>query len=154
MNVDFVNPFLKSLLNVFFTMVEVDLEPGEPRVKFETTAFGDVTGIISMVGEKAQGSFSLTLDKALAVETMHRMLGERPTEISEDVIDLMGELTNMVTGGAKNILSDMGYDFEMATPSVVAGKYHTIVHESKGPVIVMPFFSKYGYAHIEICFDR
>ncbi|EEZ41983.1 chemotaxis protein CheX [Photobacterium damselae subsp. damselae CIP 102761] len=66
---------------------------------------------------------------------------------------MVGEITNMVTGGAKRILADKGYDFDMATPAVVSGRGHTITHKCEGAVIIMPFESDYGRAFIEICFD-
>jgi len=52
---------------------------------------------------------------------------------------VVGEITNMVTGGAKRILSDQGYKFDLAIPSVVAGKNHIIRHKAKGPIVFVPF---------------
>ncbi len=81
------------------------------------------------------------------------MLGERPNELNEEVTDMVGEITNMVTGGAKNILGDKGYDFDMATPMVVSGKNHTINHKCEGKTLVVPFSSDNGQAFIEVSFD-
>ena len=85
---------------------------------------------------------------------MFRMLGERPKGITPDVTDMVGEITNMVTGGAKRILGEKGYDFTMATPVVVSGKNHTISHKSEGAKILMPFDSDFGKVHIEVSFDK
>ena len=85
---------------------------------------------------------------------MERMLGERPDDINEEVTDMVGEITNMVTGGAKNLLGEKGYDFAMATPIVVSGKNHTITHKSDGKKILMPFTSDAGNANIEVSFDK
>ncbi|HAD47725.1 MAG TPA: chemotaxis protein CheX, partial [Idiomarina sp.] len=67
---------------------------------------------------------------------------------------MVGEITNMVTGGAKKTLGEKGYEFDMATPIVVSGKDHTISHRSEGPRIIMPFSHIAGKAYIEICFDK
>ena len=153
MNVEFINPFLVSLVNVISTMATMDLKPGKPQLKSHDIAKGDVSGLIGMVGPKTKGSLSITFEAPLILEIMHKMLGEKPSSINEEITDLVGEITNMVTGGAKNLLSDKGYDFNMATPVVVSGKNHTISHKSKGKKILMPFSHEHGMAFIEICFE-
>ena len=154
MNVEFINPFLSSLINVLSTMAQTKLKPGKPRIKTDEIACGDVSGLIGMVGPQTRGSFSITFDEELALTIMERMLGERPDSIDEEVTDMVGEITNMVTGGAKNLLGEKGFDFDMATPIVVSGKGHTITHKSQGKKIIMPFTSDAGNANIEVSFDK
>lgn len=153
MRAEFVNPFLTSLINVLTTMANLTLTPKKPRIKQNEVAKGDVSGLIGLIGPKTKGSFSITFEEELALEIMNRMLGERPAKINADVTDMVGEITNMVTGGAKRILAEKGFDFDMATPIVVSGRDHTITHKSDGKIIIMPFESQYGRAYIEICFD-
>ncbi|AWL12505.1 hypothetical protein HMF8227_02040 [Saliniradius amylolyticus] len=154
MNVEFVNPFITALTNVLKTMAQTELKAGKPKKKADAVARGDVSGLIGMVGPQVRGSFSLSFEAPLALAIMERMLGEQCTEINDDVTDMVGEITNMVTGGAKNDLSQKGYEFDMATPMVVSGKQHTITHKVDGPKIIMPFESDAGKAHLEICFEN
>ncbi|MDX3773138.1 chemotaxis protein CheX [Chromatiaceae bacterium AAb-1] len=135
-------------------MANTTVTPGQPKIKKDEIARGDVSGLIGMVGSKVKGSFSITFEESLALEIMFRMLGERPKGINNDVTDMVGEITNMVTGGAKRILGEKGYEFTMATPVVVSGKGHTITHKSEGPKILMPFDSEFGKVHIEVSFDE
>jgi len=154
MNVEYVNPFLSSLVNVLSTMANMTIVPGQPRIKKDEVARGDVSGLIGMIGPQTKGSFSVSFEESLALEIMQRMLGERPKTINEEVTDMVGEITNMVTGGAKRILGEKGYEFSMATPVVVSGKGHTITHKCDGPKILMPFDSEFGKVHIEVSFDQ
>lgn len=154
MNVEFVNPFLESLLNVLSTMASTTLKPGKPALKKGEVAHGDVSGLIGLVGPETKGSLSISFEESLALEIMQRMLGENPGKVNEEVTDMVGEITNMVTGGAKVLLGEKGYDFNMATPIVVAGKDHSISHLSDGTKIMIPFSSEDGKAVIEICFDK
>lgn len=155
MNVEFINPFLSSMLNVMTTMAKMDLVPEKPRLKKDDIAMGDVSGLIGMVSEQAKGSLSITFDGPLALATMKGMVGEAPDEVNEEITDLVGEITNMVTGGAKRLLSEKGIEFDMATPMVVSGKNHTIHHKSKGPVVIIPLKSAEGNrAYIEFSFDE
>lgn len=153
MKAEFVNPFLVSLLDVLRTMARTELKPGRPRLKTDAVALGDISGLIGMVGPQTRGSFSITFEERLALAIYARMLGSPATQIDQDVIDMVGEITNMVTGGAKRILGEQGYDFEMAIPAVVSGPGHTITHKVKGPKITMPFESDAGAACIELCFE-
>lgn len=154
MRVEFINPFLASLLNVLETMATTKLQPQKPELKSSEVAVGDVSGIIGMVGPQVKGSMSITFDENLALTIMERMLGDKPVSINEEVTDMVGEITNMVTGGAKRLLAEKGFDFDMATPTVVAGHKHTINHTANGNVILMPFTSEWGNAYIEICFAK
>ncbi|MEN8263156.1 MAG: hypothetical protein ABFR82_06805 [Nitrospirota bacterium] len=58
MNVELINPFLESLLNVLTTMATIKASPGNPALKKDKTAFGDVTGIIGMSSKKAKGTLA------------------------------------------------------------------------------------------------
>ena len=155
MNVEFINPFLTSMLNVMSTMAQMDLVPEKPRLKKDDVAMGDVSGLIGMVSETAKGSLSITFEGPLALATMKGMVGEGPDEINDEITDLIGEITNMVTGGAKRLLSEKGIEFDMATPMVVSGTNHTIHHKAKGPVVIIPLKSSSGSrAFIEFSFDE
>jgi chemotaxis protein CheX len=142
MRAEFINPFLVSLLDVLKTMASMELEPQKARVKKDEIAYGDVSGLIGMVGNKTKGSMSITFEEPLALQIMHNMLSEKASNINEQVSDMVGEITNMVTGGAKRILAESGFEFDMATPIVVSGKGHTIRHKCEGPIITMPFSSQ------------
>ena len=154
MKVEFINPFLSSMLNVMSTMAKMDLTPEKPKLKTTEVSMGDVSGLIGMVSPQTKGSLSITFDAPLALATMKGMVGEAPDEVNEEITDLVGEITNMVTGGAKRMLSEKGLEFDMATPIVVSGKNHTIHHKSKGPVVVIALRGEAGKAYIEFSFDE
>jgi chemotaxis protein CheX len=154
MNAEFINPFITALLNVMQTMAQIQLAPGKPKKKNDSQARGDITGLIGMVGDNIQGSMSISFEEGLVLEIMHKMLGERPESIDSDVQDMVGEITNMICGGAKNELDQKGYDFGMATPVVVSGKNHRIKHQVNGKKMVMPFSHESGTLYLEMCFNK
>ncbi|MFT6586601.1 MAG: chemotaxis protein CheX [Cognaticolwellia sp.] len=154
MNVEFINPFLSSMLNVMTTMAQMELIPEKPRLKKNEIAKGDVSGLIGMVSEQTKGSLSITFEGKLALATMKKMVGEGPDVINEEITDLVGEITNMVTGGAKRMLSEKGIEFDMATPMVVSGPGHSIHHMADGPIVIIPLTSEFGNAYIEFSFDK
>jgi len=153
MNVDFINPFLESISNVIATMASVKTVPGKVSLKLGDVAHGDVTGLIGMVGETTRGSLAISFSKEAIIDITSKMLGETFTEMNSDVLDCVGEITNMVTGGAKKILSEKGYDFEMATPVIVSGDNHKIIHKFRGTKIIIPFTTDHGGFFVEVCFE-
>jgi chemotaxis protein CheX len=143
MDVKYINPFLSATVNVLKTMAFVDIQPGRPYLKKDHVATGDVSGIIGLTGE-AVGSLSVTFNFELIQLIMRQMLGEEVTEVTNDVRDAAGELTNMISGDARRMLQQEGLSLSAAIPTIVAGKDHTIKHVVNGPIIVIPFESEGG----------
>ena len=143
MDVKYINPFLSGTINVLKTMAFVEVNPGKPFLKKDHVACGDVTGIIGLTGA-ATGSLSVTFNFVMIQKIMMNMLGEEVNEVTNDVRDAVGELTNMISGDARRLLQQEGLSLTAAIPTIVAGKNHTIKHVISGPIIVMPFESDGG----------
>jgi len=154
MNTEFVNPFLESIINVLSTMAMTEARPGRPMLKEDNTARGIVTGVIGMTGNLARGSLAITFTEPAILTIAERMLGEKMTAVDEATADVVGEITNMVTGGAKRILSEKGYTFDMSIPTTIIGENHSISHRSSAPVVVVPFETDGGNFFVEICFEE
>ncbi len=141
MDVRYINPFLNATINVLKTMAFVEITPGKPFLKKDHVAYGDVSGIIGITGD-AQGSLSVTFNIALIRQIMRNMLGEEIEEVTNDVRDAVGELTNMISGDARRMLGEEGLNLSAAIPTIAAGKGHSIKHVVSGPVIIIPFSSE------------
>jgi len=70
------------------------------------------------------------------------MTGVAEKEVNRDVEDCIGEVANIVAGGAKTTLAGHGLSFNISIPSVVVGDKHSIRHRADTPVIVIPFTVK------------
>jgi len=152
-NANFINPFLSSVSNVLATMAQTESQAGPLSLKKDATAYGDVSGIIGMSSPQGKGSFAISFSEGVVLAITQRMLGEEHTEIDSTVTDLVGEVTNMAIGGAKQLLADTGYDFGLASPVVVRGKDHKIDHQSKKATLLIPFTSDVGEFFIEVNFE-
>ncbi|MCK5454757.1 MAG: chemotaxis protein CheX, partial [Calditrichia bacterium] len=126
MEAKYINPVLEAMTNVLKTMAKVEPKQGKPALKESNKSHGDVTGIMTMVSDKVKGSLAITFTKPVILDIAKRMLGEDFTEINEMVTDLTGEITNMVTGGAKAIFESQGHDFNMSLPTVISGENHSV----------------------------
>ena len=82
------------------------------------------------------------------------MLGETYTTYAPDIHDLGGEIVNMIMGNAKRDLKTMGYTSNMAIPSMVEGKGHSIKYPSGTNIVLIPLNSVHGPLFIEICYSE
>ncbi|MBI3794376.1 MAG: chemotaxis protein CheX [Nitrospinae bacterium] len=138
MNVEFINPFLKATTNVLSMMAFVNPVAGKPFVKKDKVAKGDISGVIGLTGP-TKGVVIFSLTKPAAIKIVNSMLSEKYTDLSEEVSDAIGELTNMISGDARRELAGKGFKFEAGLPSIVKGPGHIIETITKGPTIAIPF---------------
>ena len=139
MKAELINPFLTSTMNVLTTMCQCQPVPGKPSLKEGNHSWGAVTGIIGMVSPDLTGNMLISFDEPSILAIVSKMLMEKFEKLSPEIIDAVGELTNMISGGAKQQLSEIGYSFNMATPIMIEGKGVVISQLGKTPSIQIPF---------------
>ena len=154
MDVKFINPVLDAIVNVLETMAQIKPQIGSPRIKTDKKSLGIVTGIIDMKGTQTTGSIAISFSKAVALEIATRMLRMEFKQVDDLVQDLVGEISNMVAGGAKAKLEECGYDFELTLPRVITGEEHLVDHKLDGPTILLPFKTESGDFFVEMCFKN
>ena len=76
------------------------------------------------------------------------MLQERPPELNGDVVDAVGELANIIAGGAKAQLEHL--ELSVTLPTVITGKSHCIEFPTRVTPICIPFDSQWGPITIEV----
>jgi chemotaxis protein CheX len=74
-------------------------------------------------------------------------------EINSEISDAVGELTNMISGQARQEIEKMGKLFHGAIPTVVTGKNHKLISMVKGPKIAVSFKTDAGSFTIEVSME-
>lgn len=128
--------------NVFQTMVFMDIKSQAPFARKGLDSLSEITGIISLTGDII-GSIAISMDKNIARETISNMLGDEITD-AQEIIDGVGEITNLVVGMAKTVLSELSCQFEISVPIVVTGKGVNIKHYSRQnkSLTTIPFYTE------------
>jgi len=152
MDVKLINPFLTAVMHVLKTMAGIDARPGKPFLKKDDRAMGDVSAIIGITGA-ARGSMALVFTEKCIKEIASSLLGEVFTQVSHEVKDAVGELTNMICGDARRRLSEEGLCLQAGIPTVVAGANHSITHIADGPRLAVPFETANGSFMVEVAFS-
>jgi chemotaxis protein CheX len=139
MDVKFINPFVKSVINTLETMAGKTPVRLAPSLKQDNCAKGDISGIIGFAGKDVHGSVALSFPQETVLKIYSLMVGDVATKINNDVQDTVGELANIVAGGAKTEFDKQGMAFHISIPTVVVGQNHTIIHKGNTPVVLIPF---------------
>ena len=147
MKAEYINPFLRSTVSVFGTMLNCALTREQPFVKEGNRPEHDVSGIIGLSG-KAKGTVVLSLTENAALRAAGAMLGEPVEEVNVDVTDAVGELVNMIAGGAKAQLEHLAMGVSL--PTVVTGKGHVIEFPMDAKPICIPFGCEWGLVTVEV----
>lgn len=139
MEAKYINPFISAVVNALQTMAALNPERGTPFVKDKFESLADMSGIIGYAGD-VKGAVILSFPQELAAIIYENLTGEAPpADDIHPVADAVGELANMVAGGAKAPLSEMGLNIQISIPSVVCGKNHMVLNTGDGPCLVVPF---------------
>lgn len=154
MDASIINPFVEATMEVTRTMANMESSVGKPKLKDGTNAPGSITGFINLSSNTHNGSLALSFEESTILTVYERMLGEKQDTIDDSVLDLAGEITNMVCGGAKQRLSLSGFDFNLTSPSILSGDNHQIKHSGSGPVLTLPLQFEEGQMHIEVYLGR
>lgn len=118
---DIGNLIIKSTQEVFSTMVMLEVQPGAVVEGKGESLVSNVTAMIGLAGD-LRGMLAVLCPEAAAKAITGSMLGMEVDELGEDVKDAVGEIANMVAGGLKSGLNDLGRKIELAIPTAVIGE--------------------------------
>jgi chemotaxis protein CheX len=121
----YIAPFIEVCTMVFKNMVKCDLIAGRAYfIEREDFQKWDISGIISLSGE-ARGLVSISMKAETAIRITENITGIKHTHLDSDVIDVIGEIVNVVTGNVKKNLQGM-FKLVISLPYVIKGKAHMI----------------------------
>jgi chemotaxis protein CheX len=133
-----INTFIESVIKTLNDMAQTKVKQGKPIIENKGSIKGEVAGIIGMIAGEVRGNLVIAFTSAGVFKILENMLGETHTEMTPDVTDAVGELTNMIYGSAKTTLNKLGYNFEMAIPTVISGQFQ-VANVHSGITLCIPF---------------
>lgn len=89
---------------------------------------GTVTGMIGVHGQ-VSGFITVSWSERFAIKAVEGLVGETFEKLSPEVVDGVGEITNIIVGGIKNSLAGTAWAFPNITvPSVIVGNGYQIAY--------------------------
>lgn len=129
---------IDATVDIFTTMVMMDITAGEPIVGEMRSLKSSTTGMIGLAG-LYKGMLAIHIPNEIAMAITSSFLGMKVEDVNEDVLDAVGELTNMLGGSVKGILSENGRDIELSLPSTISGDKYNFQCREQSDIVVIPF---------------
>jgi len=146
MKAEHINPFLKSTIDTFKTMVGITVTPGKLYLRKEPNN-ADISGVIGLSGD-IRGAVVMAYPLASALKLSSKFVGEEIKELNASVADCIGEIANIITGFAKKDLQTL--HLSISLPSIVRGQGHVVDMPKEAPVMCIPFDSEIGSFVMEV----
>ncbi|MCG8568813.1 MAG: chemotaxis protein CheX [Spirochaetes bacterium] len=141
MKAKYINPFLNASINLFKNFLGMDVSSQKPYVMQTQNDLNEVSAIIGLAGETT-GAVVLSFSRDTAVAIVSKLSGKTFVGLSNEVLDGVGELVNILAGNAKKDLTDFRIDISL--PGVITGHKYKINWPKGVPIITIPFKSDLG----------
>ena len=150
-DIDYINPVIAGLEDVFKTMLNCKIERTGLGLMENNQALYPVSGIIG-IGGMGVGTVVLSMQQSVALKAAGVMLMmDDLKEVNDDVLDAVGELTNMVCGEAKAKLAQ--YHLSISLPNILCGEGCWLHFPQHSSPISIPFSCPWGLLALQIGFN-
>lgn len=149
-----ISHFVEGTVSALQIQASLPVKGGQPHIKSPETPLSEIAGVITLNNPQMPGSIAICFPKPVFLGIYEAMVGEKHTEISQEIQDAAGEILNIVYGHAKAKLAEKGIKFEMAIPVVLVGEKLRMQMGQSGKSIILPFECKFGRFHIEVYFKK
>lgn len=137
--------------DVFGMMLGVELEDREAFVHESGAVHTE--GVVALVGLAGNwaGSGTFTCSATLASKISGLLLMQEFSAIDDEVLDAIGEVTNMVLGNVKTSLEEELGPMGLSIPTVIFGRNFTTRSLTKSKWTVVPFGCLDEYFEVRVC---
>lgn len=141
----------RTTADVLTTMLGVGCVPMESYR--ETRTSGTFEGVISFIGLAGEwvGNGSIHCRPEVACLLASKFLMCDFPAVNEEVLDAIGELTNMIFGGLKNDVEEFTGPLGLSIPTVIHGKNFSARSMGHEAWIVVPFDCEGNPMIVRIC---
>jgi chemotaxis protein CheX len=140
-----------SAHEVFGTMLGIELTDGEASVG--QSAPEPIDGVVAIIGLAGRwvgtGTFSASADGARKIAGT--MLMQEYAAVDDDVLDAVGEVTNMIIGNVKTTIEEEYGPMGLSIPTVIYGRNFTTRSVGRNEWVVVPFKCLDTKVEVHLC---
>jgi chemotaxis protein CheX len=125
MRAEFINPFLQAASEVLESELGSPTARGTMGLQRSPQTSAEVTAIVAVTGDVA-GMVILAMTEVTARSVVSRMMGQDFPEFDSLAQSGIAEVGNVITGRAAVLLSEAGFQSELAPPMLIIGRNSTI----------------------------
>ena len=148
MKVEYINPFIQSVIETFQSMLDCKATHGKPFPTVDDGQSDNLIGIIGLSGT-AQGNLAIKFPAETARAVVGNLVGTNFIEINSSVVDGVGELVNIIAGNAKSKIQD--HRISISLPTVLRGGIHKLTTPAVS-YITIPFNCNKGEFEVLVSF--
>ncbi len=150
LDVNNINPFLKSTMSVFETVTQLKLAVGKPSLAsfaFDEPTYTITVGIVGQM--KGQAVLAMGIDEAKDIASK-MMFGMPIAELDEMACSALNELSNMIMGNTATMFSTQGKMIDITPPISMLGT-NLKVQTDIDPICVPLLLDGKKYIELYIC---
>lgn len=141
---EYINPFLESVNELFYTMLDCEVTRQELSVKLELEPSLDIVAFIALSGY-IRGTVALSFPQKTALAMVGKLYETKMTTVDSMVVDALGEFANVIAAGAQRQLSKgCNKRIDLGVPTVVRGSSFNVNYPSQATWIEIPFLCELG----------
>ena len=153
MKVEYINPFIESVYDLFTTMLSSKAQRGDVGLAKTDANPRDIMALIGLSG-MARGMVALAFPVETALNMVNSLLGTEIRVVDDTVSDAIAEMVNIVAGGAKAKLNTGdGPPIDLSLPTVVRGNSYNVDYPSGSVWLEVPFNSDLGPFTLRVTFE-
>jgi len=139
---------------VFTTML--GMTPEEQAAYQDTNAPLSSNGIVSLIGLAGQwvGTGSISCSATLGCKLASTFMMAEYDAVTDDVLDAMAELTNMILGNVKTSLEEHLGPMGLSIPTVIYGRNFTSRTVGTQEWTIVPFLLEGELLEVQLCLAR
>jgi chemotaxis protein CheX len=133
------------------TMLGLELTPREARVEIESPYITD--GVFAFVGMAGgwTGSGTISCSASLACILCAHLLMTDATSVNEEVLDAVGEISNMIIGNFKTMAEGVVGPLGLSIPTVIYGRNFASRSLGRNDWVVLPFSYREELMEVRVC---
>ncbi len=150
LDVNNINPFLKSTISVFETVTQLKLTVGKPSLadfSFHDPTYTITVGVVGQM--KGQAVLAMDMDHARNIASK-MMFGMPVAELDEMACSALNELSNMIMGNTATMFSTQGKLIDITPPISMLGT-DLKVQSDIDPICVPLILDGEKYIELYIC---
>lgn len=153
---EIINGFIRAADAAFESMIFTELKRVGVYIKDHNEPMkGDVSSIVTLFGD-LDGVCAISFPRKTAITLVGKMMmDESISDLDDDVCDGLGEIANLIAGGAKGEISNiLGTNASISIPTVVTGIGHVVEHNKKSPCIGCIFEAEGRQFFLEVSINK
>lgn len=148
MKVEYIQPFITSAIRVLKAELGMEATVGELAAERAANTTQEVSVLIGITGE-VEGTVIFGTSKLVATEMVTHLTGERRPVFDEVSESAMGELGNVISGGAAMLFEESGIHCTISPPTVIVGR-GTIISTVNMKRLLIPLILPFGQIHVAV----